>query len=99
VFIDSSDVTAQAKQLRLTHPHISTGLGLRYETPVGPLRFDVGYRIPWLQVIGTQTVDACPKNCKEVVIDEQVPSTIDVTLGKTTYQIPIALSLTIGEAF
>jgi hypothetical protein len=28
--------------------HLSCGVGIRYETPVGPLRLDVAYRIPGL---------------------------------------------------
>jgi outer membrane protein insertion porin family/translocation and assembly module TamA len=52
LFVDGSDVTRGEGDLRLSHPHLSTGLGLRYATPVGPVRADVGYRIPCLQVIG-----------------------------------------------
>jgi hypothetical protein len=33
-------------------PHLSAGLGLRYATPIGPLRVDVGVRIPCAQEIG-----------------------------------------------
>ena len=29
--------------------HLSCGLGLRYGTPIGPVRLDVGYRIPGAQ--------------------------------------------------
>jgi outer membrane protein insertion porin family/translocation and assembly module TamA len=29
--------------------HLSAGFGLRYDTPVGPIRLDLGYRIPGLQ--------------------------------------------------
>jgi outer membrane protein insertion porin family/translocation and assembly module TamA len=90
IFADASDVTLKAAQLRLTHPHLSAGLGLRYETPVGPLRFDVGYRIPGMQVVGQKSVDACAVNCK-VVTDEQAPTTV--------FGLPIAIALTIGEAF
>ncbi len=49
VFLDASDVTRQRFTLRLTYPHLSTGSGLRYDTPVGPVRLDVGYAIPGLQ--------------------------------------------------
>ena len=30
-------------------PHLSVGLGLRYMTPVGALRLDIGYRVPGAQ--------------------------------------------------
>jgi outer membrane protein insertion porin family/translocation and assembly module TamA len=67
VFVDGSDVTRQVARLRLTAPHLSTGLGFRYDTPVGPFRADVGYRIPCLQVIG---------ECGDVPADEGTPSTV-----------------------
>jgi outer membrane protein insertion porin family/translocation and assembly module TamA len=31
---------------------MSCGAGARYDTPVGPIRLDIGYRIPFLQVLG-----------------------------------------------
>jgi len=52
VFVDSSDVTRSQGQFRFTVPHISVGPGLRYATPVGPLRLDIGWAVPWLQKIG-----------------------------------------------
>jgi outer membrane protein insertion porin family/translocation and assembly module TamA len=56
-FCDASDVSPQVTDIRLNHPHLSCGVGARYDTPVGPVRFDVGYRIPGLQVIGGLTPD------------------------------------------
>jgi outer membrane protein assembly factor BamA len=44
MFADASDVT-RTLRLRLTAPHLSPGLGLRYDSPVGPFRVDVGYRL------------------------------------------------------
>lgn len=52
VFVDASDVSPSVLNIRLTRPHLSTGFGLRYDTPVGPIRLDVGYRIPGLQGSG-----------------------------------------------
>jgi outer membrane protein assembly factor BamA len=54
VFADSSDVSRQKTTLRFNYPHLSAGGGLRYDTPLGPVRADVGYRIPGLQKIGGQ---------------------------------------------
>lgn len=51
-FCDASDVSGKRFHFRLTHLHLSCGLGARYGTPVGPLRLDVGYRIPGAQVLG-----------------------------------------------
>lgn len=49
VFLDAADVSPYELDVRLDRPHLSAGLGLRYETPIGPIRLDVGYRIPGLQ--------------------------------------------------
>ena len=50
VFCDAADVAAEKLTLRFDRPHLSCGLGGRYDTPVGPIRADVGYRIPGVQV-------------------------------------------------
>jgi outer membrane protein insertion porin family/translocation and assembly module TamA len=55
VFSDASDVAPYRATLRFNRPHLSVGFGFRYETPVGPVRFDVGYRVPGLQ--GPNTPD------------------------------------------
>ena len=47
-FLDASDVTRSEFHFRDNALHLSFGGGLRYPTPVGPLRLDVGYRLPWL---------------------------------------------------
>lgn len=47
-FVDGGRVTAGAETLDLRDPSSlrwAAGLGLRYATPVGPLRLDVGYRL------------------------------------------------------
>ncbi len=99
VFVDASDVTAGVAELRLDHPHLSTGLGLSYDSPIGPLRFDLGFRIPKVQVVGEDV-----KNCTN--------NTPDETLWKCTNNlqeeaepsmlfdaIPAAVSIAIGNAF
>ncbi len=49
VFSDASDVAPRRMQFRFDRPHLSAGLGFRFDTPVGPIRADAGYRIPGLQ--------------------------------------------------
>ncbi len=49
VFTDLADVSPYSFDLRLNRPHLSAGFGFRYGTPIGPVRLDVGYRIPGLQ--------------------------------------------------
>lgn len=52
LFLDASDVTRNRLALRLNYPHITVGTGFRLDTPVGPVRLDVGYAVPGLQRIG-----------------------------------------------
>lgn len=55
-FCDASDVSPHTADIRLTHLHLSCGGGGRYDTPVGPIRLDIGYRIPGMQVLGQRGV-------------------------------------------
>jgi outer membrane protein insertion porin family/translocation and assembly module TamA len=50
VFCDGSDVSPDQLSIRVGYPHLSCGPGLRYDTPIGPVRVDIGFRIPGLQV-------------------------------------------------
>jgi outer membrane protein assembly factor BamA len=52
VFCDASDVYEETTFPTFNRPHLSCGVGPRFDTPVGPIRLDVGYRIPGLQVLG-----------------------------------------------
>lgn len=64
VFVDSGDAWYGALAFR---PHLSAGLGLRYATPIGPLRVDMGVRIPCAQEVGT---------CEERPLAEGGPPTL-----------------------
>jgi outer membrane protein insertion porin family/translocation and assembly module TamA len=76
LFADGSDV-ARSLKLSFLAPHLSTGFGLRYATPIGPIRFDLGYRVPFAQNLRGE--------------EESEPRPL---LGW-----PIAMHLTLGEAF
>jgi outer membrane protein assembly factor BamA len=53
LFADAADVSPSRLDFRFDHPHLSGGLGFRYATPIGPVRLDIGYRIPGLQAPNT----------------------------------------------
>jgi|CZKU01.1.fsa_nt_gi outer membrane protein insertion porin family/translocation and assembly module TamA len=87
VFCDTGDVSSREFDLRLDHLHMSCGGGVRYQTPVGPVRFDVGYRVQPLQVLGAATgSDAFREDPNEGI-------------QPTFFQLPIVLAFGIGEAF
>jgi outer membrane protein assembly complex protein YaeT len=55
LFFDAGNVWDEARRFRFDELRYSAGVGLRYRTPVGPIRFDVGYQlttIPDLRVDG-----------------------------------------------
>ena len=45
VFVDAGNVWRLLSQVRLRDLKVTAGLGLRYNTPVGPLRLDFGYKL------------------------------------------------------
>lgn len=53
-FIDASDVSSKVATFGLQAPHISVGPGLRYNSPIGPVRLDVGWRVPGLQKLAPE---------------------------------------------
>jgi outer membrane protein assembly factor BamA len=83
VFLDAGDVS-QSPVFRFDHPQTSTGFGFRYNTLVGPLRLDFGWRIPGLQVFGQDE--------RPLLRDNTV-----VNVGLFKFQ--GAVHITIGEAF
>jgi outer membrane protein insertion porin family/translocation and assembly module TamA len=60
LFCDAADVARQRLRFSLGRPHLSCGPGLRYPTPVGPIRVDLGVRIPGLQVVSGNVPDPAP---------------------------------------
>jgi len=87
VFCDMSDVSPEPGRFRFDHPHLSCGAGARYDTPVGPIRLDVGYRVQPLQVLG-QPNETAAYNADH---SEGLQPTI---LG-----VPLAIAFGIGESF
>lgn len=49
-FLDSGNVFARANDITLSELRFSPGLGLRYQSPIGPVRVDLGFKLdrqPW----------------------------------------------------
>jgi outer membrane protein insertion porin family/translocation and assembly module TamA len=87
LFCDSGDVSARSWNVRPSHLHLSCGLGVRYDTPVGPIRLDVGYRIQPAQVLGYP--------------NEVAAAAADPMEGITPRPLglPIAIAIGIGEPY
>ena len=45
LFLDAGDVTASKDALDFAQLHYAAGFGLRFQTPVGPIRLDFAYRL------------------------------------------------------
>jgi len=85
------DASPHEANIRLDHPHLSCGAGASYDTPVGPIRVDIGYRIQPLQVLGYRN---------EGYANAADPTNgIQPLIGSGKYAQPIAIALGIGEAF
>jgi outer membrane protein insertion porin family/translocation and assembly module TamA len=87
VFVDMSDVSPKPSDIRLTYLHLSTGVGARYETPVGPIRLDIGYRVQPLQVLGFRNED------------DVAQQDLLAGLPPKMFGIPLAIAFGIGEAY
>jgi outer membrane protein assembly factor BamA len=96
-FVDSSDVTATIAEMNLKSPHISTGLGIRIATPVGPVRVDFGVRVPGLQQLGKTLPVFDPGNAPTQGSDTYLPKSTGQ--AGTFFGLPLAIALAIGEAF
>jgi outer membrane translocation and assembly module TamA len=92
VFCDAGDVSQfvfpNAGSFRFNYLHMSCGGGVRYDTPVGPLRLDIAYRIPWLQIVGFDGELAAAKHDPTFGLQPQLFGVL-----------PIGIAFGIGEAF
>ena len=82
LFVDASDVVRSLSDFRVTHPHISPGIGLRYVSQVGRIRLDLGVRPPYLQEAGERNL---------------APNEGGPAAGESA-GVPLAFHVAIGEA-
>jgi outer membrane protein insertion porin family/translocation and assembly module TamA len=82
-FVDASNVSLDELSFDFTAPHVSTGFGLRYITPVGPFRFDLGYRVPGAQRLGGGSGNGIRRDAHpEALIDPWLPIELHLSLGE-----------------
>lgn len=84
-FMDASNVSQEIGRLNFLAPHVSIGPGLRYGSPIGPLRLDLGWRVPGLQIFETN-----PNTLDVAELDQ---------FANDEWYEAFALNLLIGEAF
>jgi outer membrane protein assembly factor BamA len=89
-FCDMSDVSPRVADIRLNYIHLSCGIGARYDTPVGPIRLDVGYRVQPLQVLGYRN---------DVAAHAADPTQGDSPALSRILGVPLAIAIGIGEAY
>jgi outer membrane protein insertion porin family/translocation and assembly module TamA len=92
-FIDGSDVTRDLGTVNLKYPHLSVGPGVRYESPVGAIRLDLGVRVPGWQAIGE---DRLPRSHG---LERPLFFADCGADGNCSGGIPAAINLAIGDAF
>lgn len=79
VFADASDVSREVGHIRLNAPHLSVGPGLRYLTPVGPFRLDIGYRVPGAQAPSNDQGGSDVSNLFGI---DWLPVAVNIALGE-----------------
>jgi hypothetical protein len=100
LFADASRITA-APSLPWQGPlEIAPGVGLRYITPFGPLRFDVAYVLNPAQVIAPGALFTDPSTgVQRAVADTPISANCNETTQACIFQRRWAYHLTLGEAF
>lgn len=91
IFADASDVSRTVGSFTLKYPHLSVGPGVRYETPVGPIRLDIGVRVPGAQAWGQSGLPT------DLSHGQERPSLFG-NASKNSGA-PVAIQLAIGDAF
>jgi outer membrane protein insertion porin family/translocation and assembly module TamA len=80
LFADAADVTRDIGRIQFKYPHLSVGPGLRYETPVGPIRLDVGFRVPGWQAIGESTLPLSHGQERPLLFG--IPAAVNLAIGE-----------------
>ncbi len=79
LFTDMGDVS-RGTRFRFNHIHLAVGFGLRYQTIVGPIRFDIGFLAKRAQVVGGGTSLAPVNNVNLGFVS--FPGAVHLTIGE-----------------
>ena len=52
VFMDSGNVFNRVSEIEFDEIRVTTGFGVRYRSPIGPIRFDIGFKLDRQVVAG-----------------------------------------------
>ena len=96
-FLDAGHVTRQRARIRFDVPHLSTGFGVRYVTPVGPLRFDIGWHV--VRNLVQDDPNTAEDEAQEALEGEPRLNPLFVLPGMRQEYMPRAIHIAIGEAF
>ena len=83
-FCDASDVEQHQGTYEFsdaTRYHVSCGAGARYDTPVGPIRLDLGYRLPGLNPDFSQRSIVATEGDPGTILG--VPIAVDLGIGES----------------
>jgi hypothetical protein len=101
LFADASRITANPSLPWNGKLEVAPGVGLRYITPFGPIRLDVGYLLNPSTVIapGGTYSDPTLNGSLRAVADTPVGPFCNEATGNCIYQRRWAYHITLGEAF
>ena len=79
LFADMGDVNRKP-QFRFQYIHLALGFGFRYQTIIGPFRFDMGFLVPGAQVIGSE--EPVVANRINFFGLKKIPGAVHLTIGE-----------------
>jgi translocation and assembly module TamA len=100
LFADASRITANPTLPWEGRLEVAPGIGLRYITPFGPIRFDIAYVVNPATVIASGASVTDPRTGNSIpVADTEIGPFCNQSTGTCIYQRRWAYHLTLGEAF
>jgi translocation and assembly module TamA len=100
VFVDASRITPNPSLPWNGALEVAPGVGLRYITPFGPIRFDVAYVVNPAQVIAAGAIFIDPTtHAPRAVADTPISPYCNEATQACIYQRRWAYHITLGEAF